>query len=112
MARSDLLVSLVKAGASGDKSTLMTTVEAIVAEERAKSHHVLADRLHRALQSVPVTASSELKRPNTGGRDFVIETEPRANLDSLLLTLPAEQLTRQLIQEQHRADLLLSLIHI
>jgi SpoVK/Ycf46/Vps4 family AAA+-type ATPase len=106
MARSDLLVSLVKAGASGDRSTLTTTVEAIVAEERAKSHHIFADRLHRALQSVPVANSSELRRPSTVGRDFVIESEPRTTLESLILTLPAEQLTRQLIEEQRRADLL------
>jgi SpoVK/Ycf46/Vps4 family AAA+-type ATPase len=106
MARSDLLVSLVKAGASGDRSTLTSTVEAIVAEERARSHHVLADRLHRALQSVPVTTSSELRRPNAAGRDFMTESEPRATLESLILTLPAEQLTRQLIEEQRRADLL------
>ncbi|MGI2036189.1 AAA family ATPase [Rhizobium panacihumi] len=106
MARSDLLVSVVKAGASGDHSTLTATVEAIVAEERSKSHHVLADKLHRALQSVPVTPASELRRPNGGGRDFIIESEPRTTLESLLLTLPAEQLTRQLTEEQRRADLL------
>jgi SpoVK/Ycf46/Vps4 family AAA+-type ATPase len=106
MARSDLLISLVKAGASGDRSTLTTTVEAMVAEERAKSHHSLADRLHRALQSVPVTASSDLRRSGAAGRDIVIETDPRATLDSLILTLPAEKLTRQLIEEQHRSDLL------
>lgn len=106
MARSDLLVSLVKAGASGDRSTLTATVEAIVAEERSKSHHVLADKLHRALQSVPVTPASELRRPNGAGRDFIIESEPRTTLESLLLTLPAEQLTRQLTEEQRRADLL------
>ncbi|RWL80157.1 MAG: AAA family ATPase [Mesorhizobium sp.] len=106
MARSDLLVSLVKAGASGDRSTLTTTVEALVAEERAKSHHVLADKLHRALASVPVTASSDLRRSSAPGRDFIVETEPRVGLGSLILTLPAEQLTRQLIEEHHRADLL------
>ena len=106
MARSDLLVSLVKAGASGDRSTLTTTVEALVAEERAKSHHVLADKLHRALASVPVTASSELRRSAAPGRDFVIESDPRVGLDSLILTLPAERLTRQLVEEHHRADLL------
>jgi SpoVK/Ycf46/Vps4 family AAA+-type ATPase len=81
-------------------------VEALVAEERAKSHHILADRLHRALQSVPVTASSELRRATGAGRDFVIESEPRVQLDDLILTLPAEQLCRQLIEEQSRADLL------
>lgn len=106
MARSDLLVSLVKAGASGDRSTLTTTVEALVADERAKSHYILADKLHRALASVPVTVSSELWRTDAPGRDFVIESEPRVALDSLILTLPAERLTRQLVEEQHRADLL------
>lgn len=106
MARSDLLVSLVKAGASGDRSTLTTTVEALVAEERAKSHHVLADKLHRALASVPVTASSELRRTGAPGRDFIIESEPRIGFDSLILSLPAERLIRQLVEEHHRADLL------
>ncbi|MBA3068962.1 MAG: AAA family ATPase [Hyphomonas sp.] len=108
MARSDLLISLVKAGAAGDRSSLTSTVEAIVAEERSKSHHVLADRLHRALQSVPVTSSSELKRAGAAGRDFVIESEPRVTLESLILTLPAHQLSVQLIEEQRRADLLRS----
>lgn len=106
MARSDLLVSLVKAGAAGDRSSLTSTVEAIVAEERAKSHHVLADKLRRALQSVPVTPSSEPRRAGATGRDFVIESEPRATLESLILSLPAEQLSRQLVEEQRRADLL------
>ncbi|WP_246670902.1 MULTISPECIES: ATP-binding protein [unclassified Aminobacter] len=85
---------------------MTTTVEALVAEERAKSHHVLADKLHRALASVPVTTSSELRRTGAPGRDFVVESEPRVGLDSLILTLPAERLTRQLVEEHHRADLL------
>jgi hypothetical protein len=64
MARSDLLISLVKAGASGDRSMFASTVEAMVAEEKSRSHHVLADRLNRALQSVPVATSNELQRPH------------------------------------------------
>src|SRR5580700_4854972 len=106
MARSDLLVSLVRAGAAGDRSLLASTVEALVAEEKSRSHHVLADRLQRALQSVPVTTSNEMRRPQIGGRDFVIETEPRIRLDDLILSLPADRLARQLIEEQNRADLL------
>lgn len=106
MARSDLLVSLVRAGAAGDRSTVASTVEAIVAEERARSHHILADRLQRALQSVPVTTSNQMTRPQSSGRDFVIEREPRLRLDDLILSLPAERLTHQLVEEQNRADLL------
>ncbi len=106
MARSDLLISLVRAGAAGDRSMLTSTVEAIVAEEKSRSHHVLADRLQRALQSVPVTNSADLRRSNVGGRDFVIETEARVQLSDLILSLPAKRLSEQLIQEQLRADLL------
>ncbi len=51
MARSDLLVSLVRAGAAGDRREVAAAVEAIVAEERAKQHNILADRLTRALRS-------------------------------------------------------------
>src|SRR5690349_22412331 len=42
---SDLLISLVRAGASGDKAMLRTTVEALAAEERARQHNFLTDEL-------------------------------------------------------------------
>lgn len=106
MARSDLLVSLVRASAAGDRSTVTSTVEAIVADERSRSHHILADRLQKALQSVPVATSSQMTRPQSSGKDFIIESEPRVSLSSLILSLPAERLSRQLIEEQTRADLL------
>jgi SpoVK/Ycf46/Vps4 family AAA+-type ATPase len=47
-----------------------------------------------------------LRRTGAPGKDFVIESDPRVDLDSLILTLPAEHLTRQLVEEHHRADLL------
>ena len=50
MARSDLLISLVRASMSGDKKTVRSTVETIIAEENGKQHKVLADRLSRVLQ--------------------------------------------------------------
>jgi SpoVK/Ycf46/Vps4 family AAA+-type ATPase len=108
MARSDLLVSLVRAGATGDRSMLASTVEALVAEEKSRSHHVLADRLQRAFQTVPVTTSHEMRRSHSSGRDFVIESEPRVRLDDLILPLPADRVARQLIEEHTRADLLRS----
>lgn len=106
MARSDLLVSLVRASAAGDKASVASTVEAMVADERARSHHILADRLQKALQSVPVATSTQMSRPQSSGRDFIVESEARASLSNLILSLPAERLTRQLIEEQSRADLL------
>lgn len=41
MARSDLILALVRAGANGDQTGFRRTVEALVAEERARKHEVL-----------------------------------------------------------------------
>ena len=51
MARSDLLVSLVKAGTVGDRRGFRSAAEAISAEQRAKRHNVLANRLTHVIQS-------------------------------------------------------------
>ena len=50
MARSDLLIALVKAGSAGDKRGVRAAAEAIIAEEHAKQHKVLAERLRKAIQ--------------------------------------------------------------
>ena len=52
MARSDLLVSLVKSVAAGDRRLTRSTVEAIIAEERSKQHNVVADRLTKAMRDM------------------------------------------------------------
>ncbi|MFG1465775.1 ATP-binding protein [Xanthobacter sp. DSM 24535] len=108
MARSDLLVSLVRAGATGDREMLRSTAEALVAEERAQNHHIVADRLERAMSAVPVTppaltASANLAGP---GKDAILEIEPRAQMNQLLLPLPVQENGRQLIEEHVRADVL------
>jgi hypothetical protein len=41
MARSELLVSLVRAATAGDRETAKSAAEALAADERAKNHHVL-----------------------------------------------------------------------
>jgi SpoVK/Ycf46/Vps4 family AAA+-type ATPase len=108
MARSDHLVSLVRAGVSGDRETLRSAAEAIAADERAKKHHILADRIQRALSSVPVTPPSLTTSAglSTGGREAIIELEARVRLDDLLLSFPARENGRRLIEEHVRADVL------
>lgn len=107
MARSDLLVALVKAGNTGDRRGVRVATEAIIAEERAKQHGVLADRLARVLQAnpsashaVPVTDAS------ARGRDFISERVPRRRLSDLILPTTCLDGINQLIEEQNRADLL------
>ena len=110
MARSDLLVSLVRAGATGDREALRSTAEALVADERAKKHYIVADRIQRALSAVPVTPPAlTLTSPHlnpTNGREAILEIEARLSLDDLLLPLPARESGRQLIEEHQRADVL------
>ena len=109
MARSDLLISLVKAGTTGDRRGFHTAAEAIIAEERAKRHDVLADRLAKAIQpngsgapSLPMSAASPIDR----GKDFISEVMPRRRLDELILPKVARQAIDELIEEQQRADVL------
>ena len=45
MARSDLLIPLVKAKFGGDGTKVRLIVEKIIAYERSKQHNVLAERL-------------------------------------------------------------------
>ncbi|MET0940508.1 MAG: ATP-binding protein [Mesorhizobium sp.] len=108
MARSDLLLSIVRAGASGDRTALRSSVEAIVAEERGKNHHILADRLQRALNAVTVTPPTTAHPSTQTGKDTILESTPRQRLDDLILPLPVNQQIKQLVEEQHRADLLRS----
>jgi len=108
MARSDLLVSLVRAGATGDREMLKSTAEALVAEERAQNHHIVADRLQRALSAVPVTPPALTPATNLAGagKDAILEIEPRTQMAQLLLPLPAQEGGHQLIEEHVRADVL------
>jgi SpoVK/Ycf46/Vps4 family AAA+-type ATPase len=111
MARSDLLINLVKAGASGDSKTLRRTVDAIVAEERAKQHNVLADRLQKAVESSLMNSPLNFTRPapeypSKTGKEFIADIVPRRKLSELILPDVTLLAVEQLIEEQQRASLL------
>ncbi len=106
MARSDLLLSIVRAGAEGDQTSLRASVEALVADEKAKNHNVLADRLQRVLNSVSVSSRLNQKQLSAPGREIVIETTPQRQLSELILPLPVITQIQNLVEEQTRADLL------
>jgi AAA+ superfamily predicted ATPase len=114
MARSDLLINLVKAGVNGDQQLARRTAEAIVAEERAKQHRVLADRLEGVMKipngnsgrKMPLALFPEA--PPSKGKDFLSETIPRRNIADLVLPDITACAIRQLIEEQQRANTLRS----
>ena len=114
MARADLILNLVKAGRQGDKGQFRKTVEALAADERAKKHTLFADRLLAQLQVEGNRTSQDnhISQASTAARSpvvpLVVETVPARRLDDLILSGDSEQALRNLVSEQHRADLLRS----
>ena len=108
MARSDLLIALVKAGTSGDSSAARNAAEAIIAEERAKRHTVLADRLSSAIQKNGNDQRSYLLTYDglNGKLDSVTEIDPRKRIDNLILDSKTKLAIDQFVEEQFRAGLL------
>jgi len=110
MPRADLIVSLVRAGTEGDQNLFRSTVEAIAAEERAKRHNLLADRLEENLRTANVRSKpTEVVRSFDGGHGgLLFEIDPRRSLDSVLLLEDVRKSISELIEEQHRRDVLRS----
>jgi SpoVK/Ycf46/Vps4 family AAA+-type ATPase len=107
VARADLLVNLVKAGVTGDPQSVKSVTEAIVAEERAKQHTVLAERLEHVLRingPRPHAVNGHVMRHPA--KEFVHEIVPRRRLDELVLPDLVLRGCRQLVQEQLQAAVL------
>ena len=109
MARADLILTLIKASRQGDDIQVRKAVEALAADERAKNHTILADRLLAQLQSGNGRHGRQtplLSRSAAG--PLVAETVPARSLSDLILSSAAEEALTELVSEQHRADLLRS----
>lgn len=109
MARSDLILKLIKASWQGDGLQVRKAVEALAADERAKNHTILADRLLAQLQVDYGRIGPAADAPNRHGTvPLVAETVPARHLEDLILPVEAEESIRELVAEHHRADLLRS----
>lgn len=110
MARADLILNLIRAGIRDDQAQFQKTVEALAADERAKNHGILADRIIAQLQQDsngrPRPLAPRPERPLSG--PLVAEVIPGRRIEDLILPAEAEQAVRELMEEQHRADLLRS----
>jgi SpoVK/Ycf46/Vps4 family AAA+-type ATPase len=109
MANSDLLLSLIRAGTKGDQALFRKTVEALIAEERSKQHHVLAERLADLL------SNSNGSQPNRNLTTFDSQTQnglyeirPRKKISDLILPFEVAVSCLEMIEEYQRADLLRS----
>jgi len=109
MARADLLVDLVKAGSRGDRAAFARLVESMAAEERAKNHGMLADRL---IQGLNLNGSRHnalrLTAHDDKAAELLHEVSPQRTLDALVLPVAVRTTCDELVEEQHRVDLLRS----
>lgn len=104
MARSDLVLNLVRAGAVGDQVGFRRTVEAMIAEERERQHHTVADRLAEYLAARNSITRLSSDAP-LGSYD---ERQPRRVLSDLMLPEVVATACAEVVEEQNRADLLRS----
>jgi AAA+ superfamily predicted ATPase len=108
MARADLLASLVKTGIEGNQKLFRSTVEEIVVEERAKQHHIIADRLTNLLNNTRAVAFQSVPTNNSELQNSFTEVMPRKGLGDLYLTDELKHSCEQFTNEYHRRDLLRS----
>lgn len=109
MARADLILNLIKSAMKEDLTQFKKTVEALAADERAKNHTIFADQL---LAQLNANGNGFSRAVTPGTRTLsgplLVEIVPRRNIEELILPSDVEQTIHELIEEQHRADLLRS----
>ncbi|MEO5331298.1 MAG: ATP-binding protein [Magnetococcus sp. YQC-5] len=111
MAQADLLVELLRTATNGDQLAFRKAAEGLIQEEKAKGHRILADRLHKSLQpSVFQAGRTATPKPTAGGngqhKDLILEMTPERSLHSLVLPETVTNQIKEIIEEQHRAELL------
>jgi AAA+ superfamily predicted ATPase len=108
VARADLLISLVKSAMGGDMVSFRKVVETVIAEERAKKHDILADRLTGLLNDIPATLRRQTPIVQNGSKDLLFEVVPQRKLSELVLDKNIVISVKELVEEHQRADILKS----
>jgi len=110
MAQADLLVDLFKSASNGDQLTFRKIAEALIQEEKSKGHRILADRLAKSLQPTGfVLGRAITSKPNGSNgqhKDLIFEITPARSLNSLVFPDKIREQIQEVIEEQHRAELL------
>lgn len=109
--RTDLVVDLVKAGVAGDGSSLRRSAEALAADEQAKKHTGVAQRITRALSTPPNPHRADglhraMKPPPNATNAGVTRTDPARPLTDLYLDPLVARACEEFLEEHHRADVL------
>lgn len=106
MARADLILDLVEAGQRSDRARFAAVVEAMIAEERANQHHLLADRL----SAIVTTHGKEPQRDELARSvaDLVADLVPYRSLADVYLTSANGTDVSEFVEENRRSELLRS----
>ena len=87
MARADLLLELVRAGARGEQSLFRKALEALIAEERAKQHNILAERLAGYLNQIESAKPGSTPAFRNGlATNLFHEINPTRRMEDLVLS--------------------------
>lgn len=108
MARSDLLIDLVEAERRGDKQRFKALVEAIIAEERANQHHLVADRLSELITTMGSSGLLARDEAATRVSDLILDVVPSRTLASLHIRPTVRSAIDEIVEEHKRSDLLRS----
>jgi SpoVK/Ycf46/Vps4 family AAA+-type ATPase len=111
MARADILLSIVKSALGSDSFTLRKSIEALAADENAKNHHILSNRLIELLKTQENHVNQVNKTTSfiqNGASDLVFEVIPEKRFSDLVLNQETLDICREVVEEHHRADLLSS----
>lgn len=107
MARSDLVVNLVKTGINGNLPLFVKTVEAIAEDARGRHHYHFADKLASLLNET----KSESRDPQANVADLqnaFYEVYTEKTLEDIILPENVLKACNELIEEHQRRDLLRS----
>lgn len=110
MAQADLLVDLIKSVSNSDQLAFRKIAEALIQEEKSKGHRILADRLAKSLQPTTFVMARGIAPKQNGSngqhKDLIYEKTPERSLDSLVLPDKIREQIKEVVEEQHRAELL------
>ena len=114
MARSDLVLNLVKNGIRGDIPRFKMTVEAIAADASARHHHSFAERVRTLLSEADSFgpdfsgSPSFLDSSDANARNVFFELRAEKTIDDLVLPDDLREQCTELFEEHARKDLLRS----
>lgn len=114
MARADLMCELIKYGLLNDSVSFRKAAEALCAEERAKQHTILANKIEDLLSVGKQHMMDKNRMPmnvlRSGGNDSNLfwEKVPQKRMEYLILPKQIKQICQDVIDEQLRTEVLQS----